>query len=80
MPRLARAVPACLALLALAGCAVPGAEAEAQPEKIYRTGSNIAQREHSLPGNVQTKQVDTADPRLGMPQSGRLPRSFGGGG
>ena len=79
MPRLARVVSASLATLALAGCAVPGADGD-HSEKLYRTGSNIAQREHSMPGNVQTKQVDTADPTLGLPQAGRLPRSFGGGG
>jgi hypothetical protein len=80
MPRLARAVSACLATLALGACALSATEGDAQSERLYRTGSNIAQREHSMPGNVQTKQVDTGDPNLGLPQAGRLPRSFGGGG
>jgi hypothetical protein len=80
MPRLVRFVPACLVTLVLAGCAIASADGNAQSDKLYRTGSNIAQREHSLRENVQTKQVDTADPNLGLPSAGRLPRSFGGGG
>jgi hypothetical protein len=78
MQRLVRAISTFLAALALGGCAT--ADGGPQAEKLYRTGSNIAQRDHALGDHVQTKQVDTADPGMGLPQAGKLPRSFGGGG
>jgi hypothetical protein len=52
--------------------------AKVEPEKIYRTGSNIAERDHALPSNVETKTVNTADPdRLGLPMAGKLPTGGG---
>ena len=75
MKRIVRLVALCIVVLA-AGCASFDGEKVA-PEKLYRTGSNIAQRDHSLPDSVQTKQVDTADPNMGLPMGGRTPRSFG---
>ena len=80
MTRPASLVCAACALALLAACAdfKPDQVAE---EKVYRTGSNIAQRDHgAMPGNVETKTVNTADPdRLGLPNGGKLPSSFGGG-
>ena len=75
MERIVRLVPVCIVTLA-AGCASFDGEKIAA-EKRYRTGSNIAQRDHSIPDSVQTKQVDTADPNMGLPMGGRTPRSFG---
>jgi hypothetical protein len=76
-PFVARGIPACVALM-LTGCATGIDMAKVEPEKIYRTGSNIAERDHALPSNVETKTVNTADPdRLGLPMAGKLPTGGG---
>jgi hypothetical protein len=67
------------AAVVVAGCASAPLTHVAE-EKQYRTGSNIAERDHRLRGSVQTKEINTADPdQFGLPNGGRLPRSFGGG-
>jgi len=67
MTRFAPIAGMCTLVLA-SGCVADVDMSKVEPEKIYRTGSNIAQREHS-PGaaNVETKTVNTADPGLGIP-------------
>jgi len=67
-----RGVPVCLVLL-LAGCADIDLT-KVEPEKTYRVGSNIAQRDQGLPSAVDTKTVNTADPdHYGLPRSVNLP-------
>ena len=45
--------------LAAAGCAIaPEQSAEARPEKIYRTGSNIPVRDPSAPSEVKQVKID----------------------
>jgi hypothetical protein len=78
MQRSVTAIAVCIAALA-AGCAADIDMAKVEREKIYRTGSNIAERDHGMASNVESKTVNTADPQLGLPSAGRLPRSFGGG-
>jgi len=77
MERIVRLVPVCIVALG-AACASFDANKVAA-ETRYRTGSNIAERDHSMRDSVQTKEVNTGDPNLGLPMAGRLPRSFGTG-
>jgi hypothetical protein len=68
------------AVFFLAGCASDVDMSKVAAEKQYRTGSNIAQRDHDGVGqNLDTKSPNTTDPNFGLPSAGRLPRSFGGG-
>lgn len=76
MERIVRRVPVCIVALCAACATFDGEKVAA--EKRYRTGSNIAERDHSMRDGVQTKEVNSGDPSLGLPMAGKLPRSFGG--
>jgi len=52
-------VAAIVLAAATAGCAMaPDQTAEAKPEKVYRTGSNIPVRDPSAPSEVKQLKVD----------------------
>ena len=51
----------------LGGCATAETDGPSQPDKVYRTGSNIPRRDGSIPDGVQTSTVSTGDTRLGPP-------------
>ena len=76
MKGMVRLVPVCVVALG-AACTSFDADKVAA-EKRYRTGSSIAERDHTMRDSVQTKEVNTGDPSLGLPMAGKLPRSYGG--
>jgi type IV pilus biogenesis protein CpaD/CtpE len=61
-----------------AGCASPDPQrdAEAQPEKIYRTGSNIPVKDYGA-ANIEVSKPDPADAAL-RPGTGIMGRKGGG--
>jgi hypothetical protein len=60
----------------LGGCASVDTDGPPQPEKLYRTGSNIPRHEGSMPDGVETSTVSTGDTRLGVPS---VPKPMSGG-
>ena len=65
MSRVVTLAVACGALLC--GCATADNDGHPYPEKVYRTGSNIPQREGGMRDGVETSTVSTGDTRLGVP-------------
>jgi len=61
-----------------AGCAAPDPQkdAEAQPERIYRTGSNIPVKDYGA-ANIEVSKPDPADTAM-RPGTGVLGRKPGG--
>jgi len=60
----------------LGGCATADTDGPPQPDRVYRTGSNIPKRDGSIPDGVQTSTVSTGDTRLGPPS---MPAPMPGG-